>query len=210
MAKPLIQPEDILDRALEILDADGIEALTVRRLSADLKISPRTLYQQVGNQQAMIRALVAKHFLQLKLEFREYDTWDATALHWCLALNETLCAHPFLTELMTVDDRAAVNDYVRALLKSTLQEGIPRALAVECSRGLTNMTINHSIAEVRALREAEHSPETAAEITLINKNFRRLVQWVIAAVRAEAKSMAARRSSTPRSTSAVKRRSKAR
>lgn len=134
----------------------------------------------------MIRALVAKHFVRLKLAFRERDTWESTALHWCLSLNKTLCAHPFLTELMTLDDRAAVSDYVEALLKSTLDEGIPRRLAVECCRGLTNITINHSIMEVKALREAERSPETAAEITKANKNFRRVVQWVIAAVRAEA------------------------
>lgn len=196
MAKPLIPADDILDRALQILDSDGLEALTVRRLAADLKISPRTLYQQVGNQEAMVRTLVAKHFLQLKLEFREHETWESTALHWCLSLNKTLGAHPFLTELMTIDDRAAVSDYVDALLKSSLHEGIPRKLAVECCRGLANITINHSITEVRARREAAHSPETAAEIVKVNKNFRRVVQWVIAAVRAEASQASARKPTT--------------
>jgi AcrR family transcriptional regulator len=188
MAKPLIPAGDILDHALRLLDAEGVEALNVRRLSADLKISPRTLYQQVGNQEAMIRALVARHFAQLKLEFEDYGAWELTAQHWCIALNDTLCAHPYITELMTIDDRAAVTDYVQSLLESTLQAGIPRGLAVECCRGLTNLTIHHSIAEVRARREAERSPETLPEIAKINRNFGRLVQWVIAGVRAEAES----------------------
>jgi AcrR family transcriptional regulator len=190
MAKPLIPADDILEHALKLLDAEGVEALNIRRISADLRISPRTLYQQVGNQESMIRALVARHFMQLNLEFKEYATWESTALHWCTALNETLCAHPYITELMTVDDRTAVTDYVQPLLKSTLQEGIPRGLAVECCRGLTNLTIHHSIAEVRARREAEYSSETASEIVKINRNFRRLVQWVIAGVRAELESKA--------------------
>jgi AcrR family transcriptional regulator len=194
MAKPLIPADDILDHALKLLDAEGVEALNIRRLSADLKISPRTLYQQVGNQEALIRAVVARHFTQLKLEFKEYATWESTALHWCIALNETLCAHPYITELMTVDDRGTVTDYVQSLLKSTLQEGIPRGLAVECCRGLTNLTIHHSMAEVRALREAEHSPGTASDVAKINKNFRRLVQWVITGVRVEAASTPKRRS----------------
>lgn len=81
MAKPLIPAEDILDRALELLDAEGPRALTVRRLSNDLRISPNTLYQQVGNQQSLVRALVKRHFSQLKLEFAEYDSWESTALH---------------------------------------------------------------------------------------------------------------------------------
>jgi hypothetical protein len=42
MAKPLIPADAILAHALEILDAEGSENLNVRRLSSDLKISPRT------------------------------------------------------------------------------------------------------------------------------------------------------------------------
>ena len=185
MAKPLIPADDILAHALELLDAEGVEGLNVRRLSADLKISPRTLYQQVGNREALVRALVARHFAQLRLDFKEYETWESTALHWCLALHDTLRAHPFLTELMTIDDRSAISEYVQALLKATLREGIPRSLASECCRGLAHMTINHSIVEVRSLREPEHSVETAAEAAKIDQNFPRLIEWVISGVRAE-------------------------
>lgn len=185
MAKPLIPADDILAHALEMLDAEGVAGLKVRRLSADLKISPRTLYQQVGNREALIRTLVARHFARLRLDFKEYETWESTALHWCLALHDALRAHPFLTELMTIDDRSAISDYVDALLESALREGIPRSLASECCRGLAHMTINHSIVEVRSLREPEHSVETVAEATKIEKNFPRLIEWVIAGVRAE-------------------------
>lgn len=183
MAKPLIPADDILTHALDMLDSEGIEALSVRRLSAALKISPRTLYQQVGNREALIRALVARHFAQLKLDFKEYDTWESTALRWCQALHNALRAHPFLTELMTIDDRSAVADYVNALLKATLHEGIPRPLATECCRGLAHLTINHSIVEVRALREPKRSESETAKI---ERNFPRLVEWVISGVRAEA------------------------
>lgn len=191
MAKPLIPAEDILDRALELLDAEGPKALNIRRLSSDLKISPNTLYQQVGNQAELTRALVARHFSQLKLEFKERDTWESTAQHWCVALHDALLAHPFLTELMTLDDRDAIRDYVEALLQSTLQSGIPRPLAIDCCRGLTNLTINQSIAEARTQRDG--SAQAAAETKKIDKSFLRLTQWVITAVRAEAEARPAER-----------------
>lgn len=194
MAKPLIPADDILAHALALLDAGGVEALNVRRLSADLKISPRTLYQQVGNREALIRALVARHFAQLKLDFKEYETWESTAMHWCLALHNTLRARPFLTELMTIDDRSAVSDYVLALLDSTARAGIPRPLATECCRGLAHLTINHSIVEVRTLRETERSADTDAEMTKMDRDFPRLVEWVISGVRSEASGAAARES----------------
>ncbi|NED67315.1 TetR family transcriptional regulator, partial [Streptomyces sp. SID10244] len=60
MAKPLIPVETIYERALVLLDDEGDSALSTRRLAADLRISTRTLYQQVGNRENLIRALVAR------------------------------------------------------------------------------------------------------------------------------------------------------
>jgi AcrR family transcriptional regulator len=210
MAKPLIPADDILAHAMKLLNAEGVEALNVRRIAADLKISPRTFYQQVGNQEALVRALVSRHFTQLRLDFVEYDTWESTALHWCLELNDALRANPFVTELITVDDRGAVTDYVQALLKSTVRAGIPRSLAIECCRGLANLTINHAIAEARALREAKRSVQAAEEVAKIDENYPRLVGWIVAAVRAEAESKPARRSTPRREAKPAKRSSQVR
>ena len=190
VARPLIPVEVIYSRALELLDAEGAGALNARRLAAELKISTRTLYQQVGSREQLIRALVARHFSQLRLDFREFDTWESTALHWCLALHDALRAHPHLTELMAIDDRTVVEDYVNDLVKAALREGFPRRLAVESCRALVNVTINHTIVEVRALREPEHSPGTAAEVKKIEKNFPMTIDWILVGVRAEAASAA--------------------
>jgi AcrR family transcriptional regulator len=190
MAKPLIPVEVIYERALELLDAEGSDALTTRRLAADLKISTRTLYQQVGHREQLIRALVARHFSQLRLDFHEYGDWESTALQWCLALREALRAHPYLTELMTIDDRKAVMDYLAELIKVTLREGFPRELALECCRALINLTINHAVMEVRSLREPKLSRDSLAESRRIEKNFPMAVRWMLAGVRAEAASVA--------------------
>jgi len=192
MAKPLIPVETIYEHALELLDAEGCDALTTRRLAADLKISTRTLYQQVGSREQLIRALVARHFSQLRLDFHEYEDWETTALKWCLNLRDALRAHPFLTELMTIDDRKAVMDYIAELTKVTLQEGIPRSLALECSRALVNLTINHSVMVVRALREPKLSRDTLAESRRIDKNFPMSVRWILTGVRAEAQASASK------------------
>jgi AcrR family transcriptional regulator len=188
MPRPLIPAEEIYDRAMALLDSEGADVLNARRLAADLHISTRTLYQQVGTREKLIRALVAQHFARLKLDFRDYDTWESTASHWCLALRDALRAHPFLTELMTIDDRDAVTGYVDDLMNATVREGIPRALAVECCRALVTVTINHAIIEVRAMREPEHSPRSAGETAKIAENFPMTIRWILVGVRAEAAS----------------------
>jgi AcrR family transcriptional regulator len=186
MAKPLIPVEVIYERALALLDAEGSGALTTRRLAAELKISTRTLYQQVGSREELIRALVARHLSQLKLDFHDYDDWESTALHWCMGLHDALHAHPYLTELMTVDDRNAVMSYVDELVNATLREGIPKKLTIECCRSLVNLTINHSIVEVRGMHEPKLSRKSGVESARIEKNFPMTVRWILAGVRADA------------------------
>jgi AcrR family transcriptional regulator len=186
MAKPLIQVEAIYARALELLDIEGSAGLTTRRLATDLKISTRTLYQQVGSRDRLIRALVARHFSQLRVDFHELAEWEDTALHWCLSLREALYAHPYLTELMTVEDRGAIMDYVSELVEVTLRQGIPQDLAVECCRALVNLTINHAIVEVRGSHQPELSRESTSESALIERNFPMSVRWILSGVRMEA------------------------
>lgn len=199
MPRPLIPVEVIYARALALLDAEGLDALSARTLSADLGISTRTLYQQVGTREKLIRALVAQHFSALQLEFHEHDDWKSTALQWCLSLHDTLRAHPYLTELMTIADRDAVTSYVDELLESMLRAGISRPLAVECCRALVTVTINHTIIEVRALREPQLSPENAVEASKIAANFPMTIGWIVDGVDAQASSAPTRTAKPERS-----------
>jgi AcrR family transcriptional regulator len=185
MAKPLIPVDVIYEHALALIDEEGAEALSARRLAADLKCSTRTLYQQVGNREELIRALVGRHFSQLRLDFHEYGTWEATAVQWSLALHDALQAHPFLTELMNVDDRGAVTSYVNKLLKSLVQAGIDRRLATDCCRSLVNTTINHTIVEAQALRQAPPTRAGVSDAKKRHQSYLRTIDWVVAGVHQE-------------------------
>jgi AcrR family transcriptional regulator len=58
----LISVETIYDGTLRVLDAEGADGLKARNLAARLHCSTRTLYEQVGNCEALIRGLVAHAF----------------------------------------------------------------------------------------------------------------------------------------------------
>jgi AcrR family transcriptional regulator len=185
MAKPLIPVEEIYGHALALIDAEGAQALNARRLAKDLKCSSRTLYLQVGNREELIRALVGRHFSQLQLDFHQYDTWESTAVAWSLALHDALQAHPFLTELMTVDDRGAVTGYVDKLWKSLVRAGIDRRLATACCRALVNTTINHAIVEAQALRQVSPTRASGLDARKRQRSFLRTIDWIVAGVRQE-------------------------
>lgn len=56
--RPPVTKEAIYRRALEIVDADGLAALTMRRLAADLGIEAASLYHHVPNKQAVLDGAV--------------------------------------------------------------------------------------------------------------------------------------------------------
>jgi AcrR family transcriptional regulator len=185
MAKPLIDPEVIYARAFELLDAEGPEGLTARRLATDLGISTSTLYQQVGKRDELVRELVARHFARLQLEFQVKGIWEDTAVNWCQVLLADLQAHPFLTELMTYEDRSAVMRFIDELTTATMREGFPPEVAIECSRVLVNLTLDHAVMEARTHRDPTFPRASKAELRLRAATFERMIRWVLAGVRQE-------------------------
>ena len=148
MAKPLISQTTIFDAALQLLDAEGIDALSMRNLAAALQCSPRTLYQQVGKREDLIRQLLQYHFDQLHFEFNKNSSWEDSILNWAAALRATLCRHPNLSRLITIDQRDAVVSYVNPLLKTLLNLGFPEELALRSCRVLAHQVIGLCLTEI--------------------------------------------------------------
>jgi AcrR family transcriptional regulator len=50
--------DTILAAALRIVDADGVEALSMRKLAADLGVNPMSIYHHVANKAALLGGLI--------------------------------------------------------------------------------------------------------------------------------------------------------
>ncbi len=150
MAKPLIKKELILDEALLLLDEDGFEKLSARNLAGRLGCSTRTLYQQVGKRDALVRELVTYFFSSFQLQFRAAEDWQESGLQWASALREALLAHPHIAGLITTENRPAIADTVNLLLRDWLHKGIHEEIALRGCRVLTHLVISLSLAEIEA------------------------------------------------------------
>jgi AcrR family transcriptional regulator len=176
MVRPSTPADAIYARALTLLDEEGVAGISARRLAAELRCSTKTLYQQVGNQDQLIRELVVRHFAALRLEFVEADTWQESAIRWCRAVRNALLKHPHLSGLMTFDDRGPIAAYVDRLLKVLIGAGVTPALARNCCRVLVHTTISLTGAEIAAAGE---QAEVFAEV------FDNTIRWVVLGVAAE-------------------------
>jgi AcrR family transcriptional regulator len=55
-----LEREDVVDAALALVEAGGGEALTMRKLAAELGVAPTTIYWHVGNRDQLVLAVVQR------------------------------------------------------------------------------------------------------------------------------------------------------
>lgn len=104
--------EAILTAALGIVDDEGIDALTMRRLAATLEVNPMSLYHHLPNKAAVLAGLAELVFAGLEYpDPGDAVPWDEQLKDAARAYRNALRAHPNLA-LQVLADTSAVSDVV--------------------------------------------------------------------------------------------------
>jgi TetR/AcrR family transcriptional regulator, tetracycline repressor protein len=90
--KPLTR-ETILDAAVEILDRDGMDGLSMRRVGAALGVEAMSLYNHVPSKGALLDGIHERILLGLE-PAPSARSWQAFVRHQAHALHRALLAHP--------------------------------------------------------------------------------------------------------------------
>lgn len=110
MGEAPLSREKILDAGLRIVDEDGIEALTMRRLAATLGVNPMSIYHHLPGKSAVLSGLVELVFSQMHVPTPAEDaSWQDRLELAARAYRRVLRAHPNLA-LRIVSDTSAVAD----------------------------------------------------------------------------------------------------
>jgi AcrR family transcriptional regulator len=106
--------ERILDAALELLDGEGMAALSMRRLGAQLGVEAMSLYNHVPNKAALLDGIHER--ILAKVERPPAGAaadWQAYARHQARALHRTLKAHPNAISLFATRPAATPSSLAR-------------------------------------------------------------------------------------------------
>ena len=107
----------ILDAALRIVDAEGIDAMTMRRLASTLGVNPMSIYHHLPNKAAVFAGLAELVFAGLELADPGDDVpWQDQLKDAARAYRNALRAHPNLA-LQVLSDTSAVSDVVVATVE---------------------------------------------------------------------------------------------
>jgi TetR/AcrR family transcriptional regulator, tetracycline repressor protein len=98
--RPALLPESILRTALALVDAGGLSALTIRRLTAELGVTPMAVYRHFANKQAIVDGLV-EVVIEQHIALPEATAGAHAALTQIfLSIRRALVAHPAVVPLL--------------------------------------------------------------------------------------------------------------
>jgi TetR/AcrR family transcriptional regulator, tetracycline repressor protein len=90
----------VVERGLSLADAEGLEAVTIRRLAAELGVTPMALYWHFRNKDELLTGLADAVWTEFDVRLDPRDDWHVQLRHLLESLVEVLRRHPSASELL--------------------------------------------------------------------------------------------------------------
>jgi AcrR family transcriptional regulator len=110
----------VLRAALELVDREGVEALSMRRLGRELGVEAMSLYGYVASKQDLVDGVVEQVFRQMPLIVPGPGLWQDRVRRHAGSYRDVLLAHPHVVPL--VGGRPLVTEGTAAFVESALVE----------------------------------------------------------------------------------------
>jgi TetR/AcrR family tetracycline transcriptional repressor len=119
---PVLTEDQIVDAALEVIRTEGLEALSMRRLSRELGRSAMAAYWYVEDKQQLLNLVAKKMLAEVSLPDPESGTWDERLRKVVAAIDAKLREHPGIAEIllqrMLSTDRRLMNGVFEILISA--------------------------------------------------------------------------------------------
>lgn len=104
----------VLERAAKLADADGLDAVTIRRLAQELGVTPMALYWHFKNKDELLAGLADHLLAGVQADRQAGDPWLTQLRAMVEALLDVVRAHPTLVELLMLIDKRHATAFTRA------------------------------------------------------------------------------------------------
>jgi AcrR family transcriptional regulator len=140
----------VLEEAVRFVDREGLEALTMRKLGAELGVEAMSLYNHVPNKSALLDGMVEVLLGELEVP-PENHGWEERIREGYRAFRRLAHEHPNVFPLLvnrppdTMDGVWLVEEFLK-----TLEEvGFGKETALHVFRALSSYTFGYAMAEIR-------------------------------------------------------------
>jgi AcrR family transcriptional regulator len=140
----------VLEEAVRFVDREGLEALTMRKLGAELGVEAMSLYNHVPNKSALLDGMVEVLLGELEVP-PENHGWEERIREGYRAFRRLAHVHPNVFPLLvnrppdTMDGVWLVEEF----LKTLEEAGFGKETALHAFRALSSYTFGYAMAEIR-------------------------------------------------------------
>jgi AcrR family transcriptional regulator len=171
--RPRLDSDRVFHAALELVDRDGLEALTIRRLAADLGVDAMAIYRHAASKDALLDGLIDITMADLHID-PDAEDWRAQLHSLADQIRAASRAHPNVFPLMlTRPLKTSLSTRPRSVLRITEQmlellrsAGLDSESIISCYRRFISWTLGRLLEELRDVVDVHEETEPALRFGL--------------------------------------------
>jgi AcrR family transcriptional regulator len=162
--RPGLSADAIVDAAIRLADAEGLEGVSMARVAAELGFTTMSLYRYVSSKEELLQLMWNGSARGAESLLLEGDGWRAKLRSWAVIQWDMLDRHPWITQMPMAAPPMAPNSMVFVELGLGAMDGTPLADADKLR--LIGLISSYTLSEARmaydALRAARDAAAAAA------------------------------------------------
>jgi len=159
--RPGLSADAIADGAMRLADAEGLEAVSMARVAAELGVTTMALYRYVANKDELLQLMWNASALGAEHLVIEGDGWRSRLRSWAVIQRDMLDRHPWITQMPMAAPPLAPNSmhFVERGLEVMDETGLPDLTKIR----VIGLLSSYTLSEARMAADAARAMAAAAQ-----------------------------------------------
>jgi AcrR family transcriptional regulator len=159
-----LSADAIVDAAIRLADAEGLEAVSMARVAAELGFTTMSLYRYVASKEELLQLMWNASALGAEHLIIEGDGWRARLRTWAVIQRDMIDLHSWITQMPMAAPPVAPNSlhFVERGLETMDGTGLPDSEKIRVIGLISSYTLSEARMAADAMRAAKAAAAEAA------------------------------------------------
>ena len=157
--RPGLSADAIAAGAIRLADAEGLDAVTMAGVAAELRVTTMALYRYVANKDELLQLMWNASALGAEDLVIEGDGWRARLRAWAAIQRDMLDRHPWITQMPMAAPPVGPNSmhFVERGLEAMDETGLPDVVKIR----IIGLLASYALSEARMAADAMRAAKAA-------------------------------------------------
>ncbi len=163
-----LSPSIIVDQAMQLFYAEGLQSVTLRKVAAALKVNAASLYWHVRDKDALYGLLAERIFRSCLANVAPGESWQGWLRSFGLAIWDAQISHPDIRRLILIAPADGSNTPAsrEEILGALTARGLERAQADMAQRSVQALVTGWSILNLGEIDREQASFRRSLEVLI--------------------------------------------